>query len=70
MKTAWRDGSWWRDDDMRLRYLITAGGVVLLVSVFALFAVLFDPPAVRLLLCATVVYVLVRLAATVWRAPS
>jgi hypothetical protein len=68
MKASWRAGAWWKDPDMRQKYLITAGGTLLILGGFALFMVLVDPPSVNLLMAGTVIYAVVRLTAGFRRA--
>ena len=34
MKAAWHAGAWWREPDMRRKYFITAGGLLLILSGF------------------------------------
>ena len=68
MKAAWRAGGGWRDPDMRRKYLITAGGTMLVLSGFSVFVVLADAPSVKLLMAGTVVYAIVRLTAGFCRA--
>ena len=61
MKGAWRSGAWRRDADMRRKYVATAGGVLFILGLFALFFVVFDPASVKLLIGATLLYATVRL---------
>ena len=68
MKEAWHSGAWWRDPDMRRKYLITAGGLLLILSGFLVFMVLSKPPSVKLLMAGTVIYAIVRTAAGFRRA--
>jgi len=61
MKAAWRNGAWRRDPDMRQKYIITAGGILFLLSGFSVLFLLFEPPSVKLILGGTVLYAAVRL---------
>ena len=60
MKAAWHSGIWWREPDMRRKYLITAGGLLLILGGFSVFLVLMNPPAAKLLMAGTLVYVIAR----------
>jgi len=60
MKAAWRSGTWWNDADMRRKYLITFGGLVLIVGGLSTLLVLFQPPAARLLIGGTILYAAAR----------
>ena len=62
MKAAWRAGTWWSDPGMRRNYLITAGGLLLILSGFSVFMVVVKPPSVKLLMAGTVIYAIVRTA--------
>jgi len=68
MKAAWRAGTWWSDAEMRRKYLITVGGLVLILGGFSVFFVLFKPPAAKLLIGGAIVYALVRTVSTLRRA--
>ena len=68
MKDAWRAGASWRDGGMRRKYLITAGGLWLILSGFSVSLVLFDPPAVKLMIAGAVIYAVVRTAISFRRA--
>ena len=68
MKAVWRAGTWWKDPDMRRKYPITTGGILLVLGGFALFMVLVDPPSVKLLMAGTVIYAVARLIAGFRRA--
>lgn len=68
LKAAWRAGTWWSDPAMLQKYIITAGGALFVLSLFALFAVLFEPASVKLLLAGTVLYAFVRLTWAFWHA--
>jgi len=68
MKEAWHSGTWRRDPDMRRKYFITAGGLLLVLSGLAVFIVLMKPPSVKLLMAGTVVYATVRTTIGFWRA--
>ena len=61
MKAAWRIGAWWIDTDMRRKFVITAGGALFVLSAFALFMVLVQPPSIKLLLGGAVLYAITRL---------
>jgi len=61
MKDAWRDGTWWADPGMRLKYFLTAGGVLAILSGFTLILVLSKPPSVKLLIGGAVIYASTRL---------
>ena len=68
MKQAWRSGDWARDPDWRRKYIITAGGILAVLGLFASLSVLSDPPSVKALLDGAVLYAAVRLTWAFWRA--
>lgn len=61
LKDSWRSGVWWSDPDSRRKWLVTAGGALLVLGGFALLAVLVRPPAAKILLAGACVYALARL---------
>jgi hypothetical protein len=67
LKESWRSGAWRTDSHMQRKYFVTAGGSLFVLSGFTLFAVLFQPPSVKLMLLGAVVYALVRLVLAFWR---
>jgi hypothetical protein len=68
MKAAWRAGTWWSDAGMRRKYVITAGGLLLIFGGFATCFVSFQPPAAKLLLGGAVVYAVARTVSSWYRA--
>ncbi len=68
LKSAWRDGSWCRDPEIRRKYAVTAGGVLVVLAGFALIAIVVRPPAIKLLLAGAVVYALAQLTRALARA--
>lgn len=68
LKESWHSGAWRTDSQIRRKYFITAGGSLFVLSGFTLFAVLFQPPSVKLMLLGAVVYALFRLTSAFWRA--
>jgi hypothetical protein len=68
LKVAWRSGTWWSAADMRRKYLITIGGLILILGGFSALLVLFQPPAAKLLIGGTVVYAVTRTMSSLRRA--
>jgi hypothetical protein len=62
MKTAWHDGTWWASRGMRRKFAIASGGTLLVLGGFLVALVLSEPPAVKVLIAATVTYAIVRLS--------
>jgi hypothetical protein len=67
MKTAWRAGTWWRDPDMRAKYLITLAGSTAILGLFAI-GVVISPRSVKLILAGAMCYALARGMRAYWRA--
>jgi hypothetical protein len=62
MKEAWRGGVWWTDPEMRRKYLITAGGLTLVLGGFSVLGVIAEASSVKLLSAGTVIHTIVRTA--------
>lgn len=68
LKSAWRDGSWWRDPSLRAKSLTTVGGMLFILAFFGLFVVLTSVPSVKILLAVVLLYVVFRLGWSFWQA--
>lgn len=67
MKSAWGAGTWWTDPDMRRKYIITAGGMMTSLALFAVGLVVF-PVSVKLILAGAILYMVVRVTLAFRRA--
>jgi len=61
MKEAWRKGTWWRDPDMRQKYIITAGGILCILGGFSVLFIVFNPASAKIILGGTIFYAAIRL---------
>lgn len=61
MKDAWRNAAWWSDPDMRRKVIITAGGLMISLGLFAIGVVVF-PASIKVILGGALLYAVARLA--------